>query len=259
MALATLSLAVASVYQYLTMKQQAAATGAQLKTMQDQSELIKGQLSVMERQTKTMEGQSTTLSDSLVETRKAVKAAETQARASIVQAQTAQISAKAAEKSLELATLSMIIGNRPHISIAEIKPPSLAVGQPTVIDIVWANDGNSSADIVGDNIIFFITSTVSGGFVCPSLDIGAFQSKSIILADLAPHSRHTQRLSISSFTIEQIDDVKARRKYFGLCGRIIYHTSISSFSLDQIGVGENLFFGFCSYYDPVEKTYLDCK
>jgi hypothetical protein len=60
----------------------------------------------------------------------------------------------------------------------------------------------------------------------------------------------TQKYVDSSdiFTPKNIDAIKGRQAYFGICGKVRYTT-----------VGKDDIYEFCTYYDPDEEAYIDCK
>lgn len=89
-AFATLCLAVASLFQYLTARQQSKAAIEQAGTAKEQANVMQRQLNTMQDQANSMKAQTKTLDQSLAETRKSVNAAEKQADASKASVDVAQ-------------------------------------------------------------------------------------------------------------------------------------------------------------------------
>lgn len=113
-AAATLWLAVAAIFQYLTAREQSRAATEQARAASEQVNAMRGQLDTMKDQANSMREQTNALKESLGLTNRAVGAAEKQANTSQVAARAAEISAKATEKNAQMAqeTLRPVIDAR---------------------------------------------------------------------------------------------------------------------------------------------------
>jgi hypothetical protein len=92
-----------------------------------------------------MREQTGTLKDSLDETRKAVKASQTQADASLLQAKTSQVSARAAQESAEIARQSFEVAERPFLGVVTVTPEGLATGERLAVAVKYQNSGRTPA------------------------------------------------------------------------------------------------------------------
>lgn len=138
--------------------------------------------------------------------------------------------------------------NRGYIELGEIEPspPFFPVGQKIAAYITWTNDGNSPAEIKDGVIQYFISS------VRPSEnEISCPPSSNVVEPVLVMRGKpRTQKYIDSSdiFTPEHIAAINTQQVYFGICGQVHYVT-----------VGQPDVYEFCTYYDPQEKAYIDCK
>jgi hypothetical protein len=137
--------------------------------------------------------------------------------------------------------------NRGHISLHNINPPiKLSPDKEVAAYITWGNDGNSPAEITGGVIQLFISLRRPSEVVIPC----DYTGSGVPPVEVAPHGNRIQKFTAKPdmFTAEQLADVNKGRQYFGICGQVNYVT-----------LGQTYPFKFCTYYDPDEKAYVDCK
>lgn len=173
-----------------------------------------------------------------------IESAKIQANTSQVSARAAESSARSTEQSLRIAEES----SRGAISLQDISfPPQVTSTNELFVYITWANTGNSDVRFDSDALRYFVAR------VRPTVDMVASfcsqatvnQSSLVIPSHLTRRQRFITKLGPISET--QIENVKALRQFFGFCGQITYHS-----------LGKSYLFPFCSYYDPEEKTYVEC-
>jgi uncharacterized protein YlxW (UPF0749 family) len=106
MAFGTLFYAGVAIFQYRMTREQADTTKSQLKAMQEQSNVMQRSLDTLRDQANSARAQTNTLNETLRETKKT-------ADATVSQANTSRLSARAAERSVEISSQSLYIGNVP--------------------------------------------------------------------------------------------------------------------------------------------------
>jgi hypothetical protein len=138
-AFATLCLAVAALFQYLTARQQSKAAIEQAGTVKEQANVMQRQLNTMQDQANSAREQTNTLGQSLGETRKSVNAAERQASASMVQANTAR-------QAVEVSTRSLQMEQRPIVVVSFINlKDDVKAGEKTSATVAIVNTGRTPA------------------------------------------------------------------------------------------------------------------
>jgi hypothetical protein len=156
-------------------------------------------------------------------------------------AKSAEISAKAAQRGIDVSESGITIANRAYVSVDKmrfLKP--LEPNQPVVLIFEFVNDGNSSAEVNGTGADFL-------GSDLRECRYGEQPFRKIMVS---PKSPRTQLIDISrkGFSQSEFDDIQQARSYLQICIRIIYTT------LDK-----NYPYETCSYYVPEMKTFLVCK
>ena len=157
-------------------------------------------------------------------------------------------SARAAEKSANIAQQTLIVSNRAFVCIDKMrffKP--LEADKPIDLIFEFANDGNNPAELGGFSV----------AYISPSLrkcEYGARPNISKII--IAPKSPRTQRLNIAPNGISQqwIDAIKDCSSD-GLCKRYIQVCIKTSYTT----LGGEYKFEDCSYYSPGLNAFVACK
>jgi predicted nucleic acid-binding Zn-ribbon protein len=127
-AFGTLCLAVAGVFQYLTIREQGKTAAQQLVVIKEQSNVMRDQLTEIHDQANSLRQQTLTLTDSLTETQRlvrqndqGVKAAQDQARASILSITAALASVKLSEENKALAERSLLVSTRAFVMVQSVE------------------------------------------------------------------------------------------------------------------------------------------
>jgi hypothetical protein len=137
---------------------------------------------------------------------------------------------------------------RGYLSILNIQPlpAKLIAGEKPTAYVTWGNDGASPVEITGGFVQLFVSLISPSKVVIPCDKTGSDIAPVVIAR--SPRSQKFTSQNAGVFSTEQVDAVNKGSQFFGICGQANYTTAGQPFTLR-----------FCSYYDPDEKTYVDCK
>ncbi|HKC65467.1 MAG TPA: hypothetical protein VKB86_17630 [Pyrinomonadaceae bacterium] len=259
MAFATVFLVIAAIFQFLTVREQTGTAKEQLKIVREQSNSMQGQLNAIQEQANAMREQTNTMRDTLTETQKMVRqnerivgAAETQANASLAQAETAKqsvgfaaSSARAALQTAQTASQSFVIGERPYVWVKELHLNDLIAGKRPSVEVIFENAGRTPA-------LNFLQQTQFAPTNQPLTDIvGYGQTKTAPSQGFIPAGGTISKTQTNPIPIDK-SDVDAIES-----GRVLlYFYGIASY---DDGIGKKHTLKFCGLYVPSRNTFQACS
>lgn len=255
-ALGTLFLAVAAVFQYLTAREQSKAAVEQLKSVREQTNIMRGQLESMNSSSQQTQDLieatrgTANASQSVAEQNKELvkhsgeqaKAAADQAKASLAQAEAAKqsigfaaSSARAAEQSAQVAAQ----GTQPYIDV-RVGLNSLNANQPILITVSLVNEGNSPAEVHYEDVVVF-----KDRLMIPT---DFTKTNAVKPFTLSPRGFKTFRVLVDKVpTAEDIAALKQKKVWMYIYGRGWY-----------IGLGGRRPIRFCNVYHGDLGMLVDC-